>query len=220
MKIRDKLGISKKMQETATRFMQIILVSIAALGVWIGSFKVFINAFISFLITFLPSLLRKRYKITIDAGLALWITSAVFFHSIGAVNLFGQNLYTSIPWWDHFTHALSASVIAAAGYSVLRALDEHYEQLYFPKKLYFVFIIIFIVAFGVIWEVLEFGIAGLADLAGGEPILTQYSLEDTMKDLMFNTAGALIVAVFGEAYLNNTVELLKQKIEELDGSEK
>lgn len=213
MKIRDKLGISKEMQEKATRFMQVVLLSIAALGIWIGSFKVFINAFICLLITFLPSVLERRYQLTLDAGLALWITSAVFFHAVGAVNIFGQNLYTSIPWWDHFTHALSASIVAAAGYTALRAMDEHYEQLHFPNKLFFVFIIIFIVAFGVFWEVLEFGIAGLAEIIGGEPILTQYGLEDTMKDLMFNTAGAVLVAIFGEAYLNNTVRELQKKFE-------
>lgn len=218
MRIRDRLGISEKIWRRAVRLMQLTLLLISASAIWKGNIMVFINAFMSFLITFLPSVLEKKYKLTVDAGLALWITAAVFFHAIGAVNLFSQNLYSTIPWWDHFTHALSASVVAAAGYTALRALDEYYEELHFPRKLFFLFIVIFIVAFGVIWEVLEFGLAGLSNIIGGKPILTQYGVEDTMKDLMFNTAGALITAFFGEAYLTTSVEQLKEKFESINAT--
>jgi hypothetical protein len=46
-----------------------------------------------------------------------------------------------------------------------------------------------------------------------ETILTQYGLEDTMKDLIFNTAGGMLVAITGEAYLNNTIQQLTEKLQ-------
>jgi hypothetical protein len=70
-----------------------------------------------------------------------------------------------------------------------------------------------VLAFGVIWEQLEFGISGAAEMLGGKTILTQYGLEDTMKDLMFNTAGGIIVALFGEVYLSDAVEDLRQRMD-------
>lgn len=213
MRLRDRLGISERNQERATRFMQVALIVMAASGFYSGDFKVIINASIAALITFAPALLEKRYDIALDPALSLWISSAVFFHALGTTTVIGQGFYGTIPWWDQFTHALSASVVSAAGYISLRVLDEHSEELYFPKKLMFVFILIFVLAFGVIWELLEFGISGAAEMLGGKTILTQYGLEDTMKDLMFNTAGGIIVALFGEVYLSNSVEVLRQRMD-------
>ena len=212
MKIRDWLGISEKSQKHLTRFMQIVLAGVMAVGLFVGDPKIIVNAGMGLTVSFLPALLENRYSLSLDSGLALWISSAVFLHAVGTVNLTGSNLYSSLWWWDHMTHSLSASVVAAAGYTTLRALDEHYEDLHFPRKMMFVFILIFILAFGVIWELIEFGISGLAEVLGAETILTQYGLEDSMKDLMFNTAGGMLAAFFGEIYLNDTVEQVREII--------
>lgn len=215
MKIRKRLGISKSTQGRLVRVMQLILLIISVAAAFTGNFKVFVNGFVSFLITFLPSILERKYHVTMDVGLVLWITSAVFFHAVGAVDLLGTTLYTSVNWWDHFTHSLSASVVAAAGYTVLRVLDEHSDELHFPQKIFFIFILIFVISFGVLWEVLEFALAEIANHLGGEPVLIQHGVEDTMKDLMFNTAGAILVALFGEVYLNNTIEQVREHLEKL-----
>lgn len=208
MKVRDRLGISEKVQSHLTRGMQLLLIGIMFFGFYIGSAKVVVNSAIGVIVTFLPGIMEKRYDITLDTALALWITSAVFLHAIGSVNLVGpgSNLYTSIPWWDHMTHALSASVVTAAGYITLRSLDEHYDELQFPRKLLFVFILMFILAFGVFWELIEFAISGISQVLGMDTVLTQYGLEDSMKDLVFNTAGGMIVAAFGEIYLSGTIK--------------
>lgn len=209
--IKEKL--SKNFRYRATRGMQLLLLAISIFTLYVGDTKAFVNSFMALLITFIPSLMRRRYDVSLDIGLSLWITSAVFFHALGSINLTGQNLYTMISWWDHFTHALSASVVAAAGYIALRSVDEYSDEIYVPDKLAFVFILIFVLAFGVIWELIEFGLTLLSEVLGGETILTQYGLEDTMKDLLFNTGGAVIVGLFGEAYLNNSIEAVREKLE-------
>lgn len=205
--------LSKNFRYRATRGMQLMLLIISVITLYLGDTKAFVNSFMAFVITFVPSLMRKRYDVTLDIGLSLWITSAVFFHALGSVNLTGQNLYSMISWWDHFTHALSASVVAAAGYIALRSVDEYSDEIYVPDKLVFVFILIFVLAFGVIWELIEFGLTLFSEFTGGETILTQHGLGDTMKDLLFNTGGAVIVALFGEAYLNNSIEAIRERFE-------
>ena len=202
-----------------SRIMQLVLAGVLLFGVYLGNTKIIMNSLISLLITFAPALLERRYDITLNPFLGLWITSAVFMHAVGAANFTETNLYTSIWWWDHFTHTLSSSVVAAVGYTSFRVLDEHSGEIHVPKKMMFVFILVFVMAFGVIWELLEFGLAQLADILGGEPILTQYGLEDTMKDLVFDTVGGLLVALLGEAHLNDTVEQIKIKLEDETGIE-
>jgi hypothetical protein len=103
------------------------------------------------------------------------------------------------------THALSASVVAGVGYTVVRALDIHTVEIRLPPQFTFVFVILFVLAFGVVWEVIEFGVTELSLLTGGSPVLTQYGLADTMLDLCFNTLGGVIVATWGTAHLTDVV---------------
>jgi hypothetical protein len=150
MRLRDRIGISDKNQRRATRLMQVAPVIMAFSGFYTKDVKVIVNASIAALITLSPALLKKKYDIALDPALSPWIASAVFFHAIGTTTVIGKGFYGTISWWDHFTHVLSASVVAAAGYTAIRALIEHSERLYFPRKLLFVFILIFILTFGVI----------------------------------------------------------------------
>lgn len=197
---------NRNQQEALTRLLRIAIVAVLAAGIYRGNTGVIVNAAVSLGITFLPAYLERDLNVEIDPFLALWLTSAVFLHAFGTLGP-----YKSLWWWDHLTHTLSSSVVAAAGYTVFRSIDEHYDEVHFPPKLFFVFILLFVVAFGVIWELLEFGISGLADLLGSKTVLTQYGLEDTMKDLIFDTVGGIIVAAFGEAYLLGVVDQVREK---------
>ena len=70
-----------------------------------------------------------------------------------------------------------------------------------------------VLAFGVLWEVLEFAIAITADALGTDPILTQYGLTDTLWDLVFDTLGAIVVATWGSAHLNDVSGYLRERME-------
>lgn len=208
MRLRDRAGISVKNQERLSRVMQVSLLISASIGFYSGNTGIIVNSLVGFAVTFLPNLLERDHDIVMDPALVLWVTSAVFFHGVGTLGPYRQ-----VWWWDHFTHALSSSVVAAAGYAVFRAFDEHREDIYFPPRIFFLFILVFVIAFGVIWELLEFGISGLAELAGTRTVLTQYGLEDTMKDLVFDILGGLLVALFGEAYLLDVTSQVREKFE-------
>ncbi|WP_277553111.1 hypothetical protein [Halobaculum limi] len=218
MNIRDRLHISTKRQEQASRAMQASMLVFIGIGIEQGSTGVLVNGVVALLVTFLPATLEREYDLPMDAGLTLWITTAVFLHALGVVGVPGLtgNLYAEgspIPFWDHVTHALSASVVAAVGYTVARGIDEHTEAVYLPPRFMFVFILTFVAAFGVFWEVIEFGVSEVAALLGGETVLTQYGLEDTIFDLIFDLVGAVIVAVWGTAHLTDVAGAVTDRLD-------
>jgi hypothetical protein len=213
MRLRDHLGLSERRQRRLSRAMQSMLVGFAGVGLYEGNPGIVVNAVIGFGVTQLPALLERDYQIPMDPALTLWITVAVFLHSLGTAGLPGStvNLYRSVWWWDHLTHTLSSSVVAGAGYATARAIELHSDGVSLPERFMFVFILLFVLAFGVFWEVIEFGVAGLASLSGTRSVLTQYGLDDTMLDLLFDTLGGVVVAVWGTAHLTDLVGALSDR---------
>jgi len=63
-----------------------------------------------------------------------------------------------------------------------------------------------VLSFGVLWELFEFGLDIAADATGITMPLAQHGLDDTVRDLMFNSLGALVVATFGQAHLTGVSE--------------
>lgn len=215
MKIRARLGIGPRRQDQLSRVLQLSLVGFLFVGLYELDLGIVVNAGVGLAITFLPAVLQRDYQIPMDAGLTLWVTTAVFLHAFGTVGLPGMeaSFYQSVWWWDHLTHALSASLVGGAGYATARALDEHVEDIYLPPAFAFAFILTIVLAFGVGWEVLEFAINRIAALIGAPPALTQYGVRDTMLDLVFDSAGAIIVAVWGTAHLVDVSEAIRQRLE-------
>ncbi|EFW93258.1 hypothetical protein ZOD2009_05322 [Haladaptatus paucihalophilus DX253] len=215
MRIRERLGISEHSQRQLTRLMELSLIGIFFVGMDRGNLGIMINSALAFAITLVPAVLKRDYQIPMDAGLTLWITTAVFLHAVGTLGP-----YQNVWWWDHVTHMLSASLVAGVGYATVRALDAYNPDVYLPPRFMFVFILMFVVAFGVIWEVTEFAVSGLGSILGGRAVLTQYGLEDTMLDLLFDTAGGLITAVWGTAYLTDVTGALADRLDtRMQGSE-
>lgn len=191
------------------RLMQLSLTILFVSGLYYGSPKVIINAGIGLAITFAPAMIERRYDLAVDAFLSLWITAAVFFHSLGSFGFYG-----AVWWWDHLTHALSASVVAAIGYTFIRTVDLHSDQVNLPRKFMFVFILLTVIAFGVVWELFEYALDIIAEVTGVSMPLAQHGLDDTMKDMMYNTLGAAVTAVFGHIYLSGIAENIKEKLED------
>ncbi|RLM57419.1 hypothetical protein DVK02_06525 [Halobellus sp. Atlit-31R] len=215
MRIRDALHVTDRRQRQLARGMQAFLALMLVAGLVLRSGGVVINALIGLAVTFLPGILERDAGIPMDAGLTLWISAAVFLHAVGTITIPGVGkLYASVWWWDHVTHALSASLVAAVGYATTRAIDIHSDSVAFPPRFQFVFILLFVLAFGVLWEVIEFGIGLLASYTGTPGVLTQYGLEDSMLDLVFDTVGAVIVAVYGSSQLGEVVDALTARLEE------
>ena len=194
-------------QRRLTGAMQVLLAAIVAYGFLAGEQKAISNGIIAFLVTLIPAALERRYDLPLDPWLALWITSAVFLHTVGSAGF-----YARIEWWDHVTHSLSASLVAAVGYTTLRAVDLHSDEIRIPPRFSFVFIVVVVLAFGVLWELFEFALDIVATETGIDMPLAQHGLDDTVPDLTYNTAGAVLVGLFGQAHLSGVAETVRDRL--------
>lgn len=183
--------------------MQLGLIGFLFVGLDRGNPGIVVNTLVALGVTELPALLERDYNLPMDPALVMWLTTAVFLHALGTLGP-----YQNVWWWDHVTHMLSSSIVAAAGYASVRAMEVHSDQIVLPPRFVSVFILTIVVAFGVLWEVLEFGIGLGAAVIGTGRVLTQYGLEDSMLDLIFDIIGGVIVAVWGTVYLTGMVSTL------------
>lgn len=192
---------SPRRHRQASRLLQAAIVAVLVAGVARGSVGVAVNAAVALAVTALPAVLERDPRVALDPRLTLYLTAAVLLHAVGMLGL-----YDDVWWWDHLTHTLSATVVAAAGYAGARALDRHSPALALPREFMAAFVLLLTLALGVAWEVLEFAARGLADALGMEPVLVQYGLEDTVMDLVFDAVGALLVAAFATQRLGGLVD--------------
>jgi hypothetical protein len=133
-----------------------------------------------------------------DAGLVLWITIAVLLHIGGSLGLYAQ-----YQWYDAITHTVSATLIAGVGYAAFRAVELHSSAIDVPSAFRAVFILVFVLAAGVVWEVLEFALGGF---------VTVYGVDDIVTDFVFNAVGAAIVAIWGTGYVTRLVGFFRGQL--------
>ena len=196
----------------ASRAMQAGMLGIAVAGLLTANFTWMPAAVLSLFVSIVPSVVRRDLELVLPIELNFWIVLALFLHVIGGFSGF----YDNVPGWDHLTHAMSASLVAALGFVVVLSVDKYVESISLPRPFLAFFIIMFTMAFGVIWELMEFS----NDQLTGSRL--QYDLDDTMVDMMFDAFGGFIVGIAGAHYLIHTtpehfvaslkVEKTKEKI--------
>jgi hypothetical protein len=216
VRLRTRIGISEPRQRQLARGMQLTLFGLLFVAVERQSPNLLVTTGAGLAATFLPGVLERDLGLPMDAGLTLWITSAAFLHTVGVAGIpgTGTSLYGGIPYYDHVTHALSASVVTGVGYATVRALDEHSDGIHLPRRFMFVFLVVFVVAFGVIWELVEFSIAVGSEMAGLTSTgFTQHGLGDTLLDLVFNALGGIAVALWGTVYLTGVSDAIRERLD-------
>ena len=178
----------------ASRAMRAGMLGLALIGLLTWDMTYVPAAAAAIFISVLPSILKRDLRLVLPVELNFWIVFALFIHIVGSFSRW----YDTVPGWDHVTHATSASLIAALGFVVVVAIDKYADSIYLPRAFLAIFILMFTVAIGVIWELMEFMID---ELTGS---FLQYSLDDSMRDLMFDTMGGAMVALAGTYYLTHT----------------
>lgn len=151
------------------------------------------------LLTLAPALLSRRYRIFIPPEFQL-ISAAFVFLSLFLGS--ALDFYYKFWWWDLVLHTSSGFLLGIAGFVMLFLLNQTDR---FPVGMKPSFLCIFGVTFavtlGVLWEIFEFSVDSIW------PAVNMQSREtgvfDTMKDLIVDTLGAVVVAITGYAYLKN-----------------
>ncbi|WP_293032787.1 hypothetical protein [Natronococcus sp.] len=207
--LEERLPASGRAQRGLVQALRLGMAAILGYGVVTFDPGVISNAAAMLAVTFLPTLLRRRYGLPFDAGLTLWITTVVFMHAIGSFYIYDRSF-----WWHNLTHPLSATLVGAVGYVAVRTLDEHRDEIHMPPELVPGTIVVFVLSFGVLWEIGEFGFDVVAAYTGLEMPLAQHGLDDTMSDIVFNTIGAIVVARWGLPYLTDVTDAVTDRLED------
>jgi hypothetical protein len=204
----SRLPERRHVAHVGTRLLQAGMLAILAVGLYTRNVGVVVNAAIAFATTLVPAAIERDLRIDLDARFTLWITLALFLHTLGMLGFYG-----SVWWYDRLTHTLSAAVGATVGYVVARAIDDHSRAVVLTDRFLFVSVLVFTLGLGVFWEILEFGTTLGARLLGFEPVLTQYGLRDTLGDLLFDTVGAVLAATVATERVSSVVTSLRRGLD-------
>jgi hypothetical protein len=177
-----------------SRSMQAGMLGVALAGIVTDNLTWVPAAVVSLFVSAIPVLIRRDLKIVLPVELNFLIILALFLHVVGGFSGF----YDNVPGWDHITHMMSASLIAALGFVAVVTVDKYVESIFLPRPFLAFFIVMFTMAFGVLWEFMEFA----NDQLAGTHL--QYNLEDTMLDLIFDGFAGFFVASLGAYYLTHT----------------
>lgn len=207
MTLSDTLRLNSSHEQILVRVLQLSLICILSYGLVTLQLELTLNAGFPLAITFLPAILRREYSYTMDVRLVLLISLAAFLHAFGSLGL-----YVRYSWYDEITHTVSAVLVAGIGYAVLMALERHSEEITLTSKLRGVFILVFVLAFSVIWEVFEFGVVWISQTLGVTSPVRVFGIDDIVTDMVFNIVGAVLVAMWGTGYFEDFIPFIRRRL--------
>ena len=139
------------------------------------------------LISFIPTILKRDFKITLPWTLDLLMASSLLLH-IGGYTF---NIYDLIPGYDTVTHFISSIFVSFMAFVIIYILDEYWEGLLMDTYAMGFLVVIFTMAMGVVWELFEWAI----DSVFGMDL--QWGLQDTMKDLLVDSIAGVVMGIIG-----------------------
>jgi mannose/fructose/N-acetylgalactosamine-specific phosphotransferase system component IIC len=161
-----------------------------------------LQCLLGIVVMFLPSILEKRWKLAVTNRIhilfVLFLYCAIILGEV-------RSFYYLVPHWDIIMHVFSGGMLGAIGFSVIDALnDSKGVHIYLTDKFVAVFSFCFALSLGTLWEIYEFSVDSIISSnmqkyasEDGTPLLGMLALQDTMKDLIVDALGALVVIVFG-----------------------
>ncbi|WP_231554224.1 hypothetical protein [Halobellus rufus] len=168
-----------------------ILLAVFLVGIRDRNPGAVVNAILAFAGTHLPAVAERVADVECRPWQRAYVDLAMVTHAVGMLGP-----YDDVPWWDHLTHTLSASILGGITFVAAERRSRD------PRSS----VLGVIVGGGLLWEALEYAIHAVAERLGVEPILVVYSRRDTLLDLAFNLLGAALVLLFGDRLLGNLVE--------------
>ncbi len=206
------MNLIKKLKNKKPYFFFIGAIRLSLILAIIGASleKSWITLFVSslsLLLTFLPNIIQKTYKIKLPIEIQIIIVLFIY----GALFLgMARDWYRQIWWWDSVMHGFSGIALGFTGFLILYTLHKS-NKLQASPFLIVLFSFCFALAMGALWEIFEFGmdhfferdmqrarfsIEEIKDYGS-----TRLVIYDTMWDLILDSLGALIASIAGYIYL-------------------
>lgn len=179
------------------------------------------NAIALFVLSLAPNFLIKK-GVNVPN-----VISNVYLIFIAAALLLGEiaGFYIIVPHWDSMLHFSTGSLIGLVGFSLIDILNNKKAHMNLTPLFIALFVFAFSMTMGTLWEILEYGV----DIVAGSnmqrfkdsvtlvPFVGAEALKDTMKDLILNTLGSLLISILGFIDLKrNSFLLNKLSIKKLD----
>ncbi|MGI6176715.1 MAG: hypothetical protein ACOYJC_11285 [Christensenellales bacterium] len=168
-----------------------------------------VQCMLGLVVMFLPSFIQKKWRI----GIPNYMYVAYFIFLFCAIYL-GEirNFYYLIPHWDTILHTFSGMMLGALGFTLVTLLnDEPSVRLNLSPRFIALFAFCFALALGALWEIYEYTVDGVLSLnmqkymlADGTQLVGRAALTDTMKDIVVDAIGALVVSIAGYYMLKKT----------------
>ena len=152
------------------------------------------------LITLIPVLFKKRFRVFIPPEFELLAIAFIFASLfLGEVH----DYYNRFWWWDIALHTISGLLLGIMGFLLVHILNETEDiKLRMTPGFVAFFAFIFAVGVGALWEIFEFAMDSLFGTVMQKPMLDDPSgLTDTMWDMIVNTLGAMLISGLGYSYL-------------------
>ena len=194
--------------EPVMRYSFIILTAGAIVYNFINAqWEIFLSAVATLLLFLLPTIFSKRTKIVIPAPMQIIILLFIFASMyLGEVHQYFSRFW----WWDRMLHATSAFLLGYIGFLLIYTLNKD-RNIHVKLSPFFIalFAFCFAVTAGAIWEIFEFLVDNISgsDMQGARNLEqvygyfdTRLGLLDTMRDLILDTAGALVASAIGYSY--------------------
>lgn len=154
------------------------------------------------IVILLPGAIEKKIRIEIPSNMMIVFTLFIYAATfLGEVRSF----YYRIPHFDTLLHTLSGGMIAALGFSIIAFLNDS-DKIPVTLSPAFVacFTFCFALAIGGVWEIYEFLVDGILNtnmqkfaLEDGTGLIGRAAVTDTMKDIIVDAVGALIISAVG-----------------------
>jgi hypothetical protein len=165
---------------------------LAVLGTDRSGYQIWSGIFTS-LICLVPMLFRQAGVMKLPFALVVLIEVAIFLHGYGVLLM----KYDDLVWYDTITHTVSTITVALCVFYALMTVELLDHQTTFSPKWIPLFITLIMLTFSIYWEVFEL----IVDIIWNTNM--QYSPWDTIRDMVFNSVGALVITVSSRFYLKD-----------------
>ncbi|MEX0979029.1 MAG: hypothetical protein WDZ48_09270 [Pirellulales bacterium] len=172
-------------------FLILGMVWVVPAAIWKGDYPLALMATVAVFVSLLPAILRQNYRVALPWELECLILLQLYLHTFWGVWL---RLYDSVWFWDKLLHLKGTLLVSFVGFLIAYALHAS-GRLRLSGPFLGLFTVVFGNALGVWWEIIEFTVDKTLSKN------TQYGLDNTMWDLIYNLAGSLLAAGLGWLYV-------------------
>ena len=172
-------------------FMKLLMVLLLPVELYKGDYLFSILLVFSVILSLIPSLVERSYRVTLPFELDLLITLSIFLNTFMGE---GMNFYQKVRLYDKALHIYGSAVVGLLAFVVVYTLN-YTRKVRLSLPFIGFFTITFAIAMGAVWEIMEFAVDSLFGKT------TQNGLADTMWDLINDFVGGVITAAIGMLYV-------------------